>query len=152
MAGTISKRVEAFEAGKTFIIPQVKVKWAKLAEVDRKYEPMWSVDIILTPKQAEEFAEVGFNVKVDKDGDSYLKAKRKEVTRAGKKQDPPRVTVADGSAFSGTGVGNGSTLNVEVYAKYGEVRGNEYLSCYLNGVEVVDLIAFGSKENTDIPF
>ena len=83
---TIKKRVADFEEGKSYTIPDVKCKWAKVQDVDRKFEPMWSVDIVLNDKMAMDFQEVGYNVKKDKDGDWVMKCKRKEVTRNGKNQ------------------------------------------------------------------
>lgn len=147
---SIEKRVEKFEKGFSFTVPNVKVQWAKLQEVDRAYEPMWSVDMILDDKTADDFAKVGFNVVKNKDMDWKLKAKRKETTKGGKTQKPPWVKLEDGTTVTDE-VGNGSTCDVEVYAKYVTVSGKEYLSCYLNGVTVKDLVAFGRKVE-EVPF
>lgn len=150
MAGTISKRCAAFDNGKTFTIPAVKVQWLHLAEVDTAFNKrQWSLNVILSPKQAEEFKEVGFNVKVNKDGDSYIQPYKKETTSAGL-QKPPRVKMKDEGTSVGD-IGNGSVLNVEVYAKYMTINNTEMLVCYLNGVEVVELVEYKS-DDTEIPF
>ena len=146
----IKKRVEKFEKGYSFTIPNVKVQWAKLHEVDRAFEPMWSVDMILDDKTAAEFKEVGFNVQKNKDGDWKLKAKRKETTKAGKVQRPPKVTMEDGSKVEEE-VGNGSTCDVNVYCRYVTVMGKEYLTIYLNEIIVKDLVSFARKTET-VPF
>lgn len=147
----IKKRVAKFEKGFSFTVPNVKVQWAKLQEVDRAFEPMWSIDMLLDDKTAMEFKEVGFNVQKNKDGDWKLKAKRKETTKAGKTQKPPRVTMEEDGTRVEEEVGNGSTCDVEVYARYISVMGKEYLTCYLNSVVVKDLVAFGRKTE-EVPF
>lgn len=145
----IERRIADFEGkGKTFLIPGVKVKWAKVNEPDRMFEPKWKVDMVLNDKQAVDFKEVGYNVKKDKDGDWILTSSRKERTRAGAEMVPPKVT-KDGVPFKDN-IGNGSTCDITVKSNYIEVSGKEYLTCYLNEVDVVDLVEFNNV--SDMPF
>jgi hypothetical protein len=151
MAKGKKKLIEKFIKGDTFVLRNVKVKWAWLDpdRPDTKYEHCWRVDIILDDETEAILKSSGFNVKVDKDGDTIYRAKKKCKTRAGKSQRAPEVFSLDGRTRFTEIIGNGSTCNVEIFGKYHEVAGETHLSGYLNKIQVVDHIPYGGSTPFD---
>jgi hypothetical protein len=141
-----------FVEGAVLPLSNVKVKWAALQEPDTKFEPCWKIDIIITEEQANNLKAVGFKCRQDSDGDWILRAKKKVRTKSGKAQRAPLVVGRDGRTPITDNVGNGSLCNVNVYAKYVEVAGVTHLPCYLNEVQVIDLVPYsGSTGFKPIP-
>lgn len=130
---------DEFVEGSEFTLRNVKCKWASLITPDTRYEHKWKVDIILTKKLAESLKSVGFNVRTDKDGDQILRVIKKTRTKAGAPMEAPRVVARDGSTPFTERLGNGSTININIYAKYIEVSGETHLPAYINAVQVVEL-------------
>ena len=57
--------------------------------------------------------------------------------------NPPRVVGDDGETpVDGSKVGNGSIVNLNVYAKYWEVNGETFLPLRLNSVQIVKLVEY----------
>lgn len=142
-----------------------KVKWASVDKPNTKFEPVWTVDVILDEKLKKKVEAAGLKVKEDKDGDYILKIKRKVTGKKGP-IDPPEVTDADGNPFTKL-IGNGSECKVYFtiyeWASFG-TSGN---GAWLNRVEVLnhipyeDDVDFNSDDDTptkpddfddDIPF
>ena len=138
------KKIERFIKGDTIIFRNVPVKWAKLVEPDRPSwgGSFWKIDMLLSKKQAADFKKIGFNVKVNGDGEDYLTCTRKEVTTAGKTQKPPKVIDRDGMETD-ENIGNGSVCNLKVWCKYwSSPSGTEGLKPYLDAVQIVDLVEY----------
>ena len=140
------KRHERFE-GKGSVLPinGVKVKWAALQSPDTRYEHCWKVNLILSKEQAEKMMAVGFNVSQDKDGDYFLVAKKKCRTKEGKLQTAPLVVGRDGRTPFTEELGNGSTVNAQVFSKYVEVKGETWLTAYLNSVQVLEHVPYSGS-------
>lgn len=151
-----------FKETKEIRFNDVKVKWAKLVDPDRRYEPTWKIDIVLPKDDAAAYIEAGFNVRQDKQGDMVLQAKRKCETKNGVAMSPPEVYGRDGQSQFSDRIGNGSTCNLIC-------RAREYATgkvvLYLNAVQVVDWVeappmsTFGNVDDasaggtgTDAPF
>jgi hypothetical protein len=156
--------VDKFIEGEVFPLTNVPCKWASLKDPDTRFEHCWKVDLILTKEQAEKMKAVGFNVKQDSEGEWYLRAKKKTKTKSGTPLEPPRVVSRDGSTPFTERIGNGSILNVNIFAKYLEVNGKTHLPAYLNEVQVVEHVpysggpGFGNLDDNpdatpdDVPF
>ena len=155
---------DEFIDGDNFTLANVPVKWASLLKPDTRFEPCYKVDLILTKDQAERMAAVGFKIRTDKDGDKVLRVKKKTMTKSGTPMEPPSCVGPDGETVFTERVGNGSVLNVSIFAKYIEVSGTTYLPAYLNGVQVVNHVPYkgaadfadvsdsGSGQPADVPF
>lgn len=155
---------QEFVDGDEFTLTNVLCKWANLITPDTRYEHKWKIDIILTKKLAASLKSVGFNVRTDKDGDEILRVIKKTRTKAGSPMEAPRVVGLDGNTPFTERVGNGSKVNIKIYAKYIEVSGETHLPAYINAVQVVDLVPYkggsdfddltdgGSGVGDDVPF
>jgi hypothetical protein len=141
-----------FIEGKQFDLKNVKVQWCFLADPDTKFEHCWKLTARLEESLATPMKQAGFNVKSSKDfkdfkaGDDeyfYIECKSKCKTKEGKENKPPFVKGRDGRTdIDGSIVGNGSTCNVRIFARYAEVSGKLHLPAYLNGVQVVNLVEY----------
>ena len=140
---------DEFVDGAEFTLNNVKCKWANLITPDTRYEHKWKIDLILTKKLAESLKSVGFNVKTDKDGDQYLRVVKKTRTKSGTPMEAPRVVALDGSTPVTERIGNGSVVNIKIYAKYIEVSGQTHLPAYINAVQVVELEPYTGGSDFD---
>ena len=142
---------DEFVEGDEFTLSNVKCKWAALITPDTRYEHKWKIDLILTKKLAESLKSVCFNVRTDKEGDQILRVIKKTRTKGGTPMEAPRVVGLDGITPFAERIGNGSTVNIKVYAKYIEVSGQTHLPAYINAVQVVDLVPYkGGSDFDDI--
>jgi hypothetical protein len=143
---------QEFIDGMEFPINGVAVKWAYLDAPDTRFEHKYKVDLVLTKDQAEKMKAVGFKIKTDKDGDFVLTATKKTRTKGGKVMEAPRVVGRDGQTPFTEKVGNGSIINIKIFAKYTEVSGNTFLPAYINSVQVLSHVPFaGGFGNADDP-
>ena len=119
-----------------------KCKWAKVQSPDTTYVPQWSIDMVLEASVAQELEKLGLAVKTDKDGDMIIKVKRNVTAKSGKPNDPPEVVDSAGNPFTSL-IGNGSTVTVSMAIFEWTHAGRTGVTCYLNKVQVVDLVEFG---------
>ena len=142
--------VEEYIEGANFVLKDVPVKWAHVLEPDTKFEHAWKIDAILDKDMADSMAAAGFGVKESDDGEFSLTIKTKCKTKNGKDNRAPKVVGRDLAPFTEP-IGNGSVCNIKVWAKYIEVSGKTYLPAYLDGVQVVDHVAYDASgfENLD---
>ena len=144
------KTIDAkFTPGVAFMLKRVPIKWAALQSPDTAYEHKWKVNAILTSVQAEELKSAGFNIKIDKDGDSFLEVSSKVTKVDGSKNNPPRVVGSDGKTPFTQEPGNGSICNIQVFAKTWDKSGNNGIKSYLNGVQVVEHIPYAGGASFD---
>lgn len=143
----IKNRVEAFVEGQTFIIENVIVDWASVFKPNTRFRPEWSVQIRVPGDTVQKFFDVGFRLKQQPDGSYTLRARRYCRLDNGDELAPPEVVDADNNPWSETRglIGNGSLCNVMVRAKYTTYQGVEGLSCYLEGLQVINLVPYEAK-------
>lgn len=117
------------------------VKWACVQTPNEKYEPAWSVDVIVDSDKAKELHAQGLNVKKDKDGDIIFKVKQKVFRKDGARNQPPRVVDGDKQPVLSL-IGNGSVCNVQYRARPWEYAGDSGVSADLIAIQVVDLVPY----------
>ena len=139
------------------ILKDVKVEWAKLEDSnpDKGYQnagpDAWMIDVILSPKATLEWNTFGITspaIKVNKNGDSVVRIKRKVFWKSGDRKAP--VVVVDGQnmpfGIEDRGIGNGSLCNVQLTSFAWEGGGRSGVSAELVAVQVVSLIEFAKRE------
>jgi len=142
---------DEFKKGRVVTLPNLKVEWCYLVDPDLKFgKSQWCVDVRLPEDMAKSLKEVGFNVKYTgdkkkfKEGDElyyFLKCYRKTMTGKGP-LDPPKVLDAMAQPMDGKLVGNGSTCNVKIWAKYITVNEEVHLPARLTKIQVVELVEY----------
>ena len=131
-----------------FKLHNVEGFWCKVTEPDTQFEHKWSVDLHLTDAQATELKAVGFNVKDitnKKTGvvtPNVLKAVKKVKNKDGSENKAPTCVGPDGKTPFTEKIGNGSKLNLNLTAKAWFIQGQWSLSCYLDGVQVAELVEY----------
>jgi len=140
----VIKRVPDFDDGKTFIIENVIVDYSSVFRPNTKYRPEWAVVIRVPQHLQQEFYEVGFRLKQDPNGVVTLRAKRYVRLDDGTEMAPPVVVDCENNPWPESRglIGNGSRCNVKVRAKYTTYQGVEGLSCFLEGLQVLDHVPY----------
>lgn len=162
MAVEESKRDKRFISGENIVLKSVRVKWAHLHSPDTKYNPMYSVDVMLDADDSKELKGLGVNVRDSEDG-PWIKVLTYVTTKAGKKNRQPRVVGLDPKVPFTEEIGNGSICNILMWSKYVKVDGEWKLPTYLEAVQVIEHVPYTAGESsgfddlsdnksTDVPF
>jgi hypothetical protein len=140
----IINRVADFEEGQTFIIENVFVDFASVFHPNTKYRPEWACVIRVPQVMIQNFYEVGFRLKQNPDGVVTLRAKRYVRLDDGSEMQPPTIVDCDNNPWTEQRglIGNGSRCNVKVRAKYTTYQGVEGLSCFLEGLQILDHVPY----------
>jgi hypothetical protein len=140
----IIKRVNDFEEGSTFIIENVLIDYASVFKPNTRYRPEWAVVIRVPQNMIQEFYECGFRLKQDANGVVTLRSKRYVRLDDGTEMQPPSIVDCENNPWTEARglIGNGSRCNVKVRAKYTTYQGVEGLSCFLEGLQVLDHIPY----------
>ena len=140
----IVKRVPAFEDGHTFMIENVLVDYASVFRPNTTYRPEWAVVIRVPQAMIQEFYEVGFRLKQNPDGQVTLRAKRYVRLDNGEEMSPPEVVDCENNPWPESRglIGNGSMCTVKVRAKYTSYQGVEGLSCFLEGLQIIEHVPY----------
>jgi len=111
--------------------------WAHIQKPNTRFDPVYSIDLIVTPEVAQSLEQDGLTVKEDDRG-LVCVFKRKAFDKSGKPRPAPAVVDAKKQTFTGA-VGNGSVVNVQ-YRPYEWTFGNKKgVSADLIGVQVLEL-------------
>tara|TARA_R110000822_G_scaffold1244_8_gene5580 strand:+ start:1824 stop:2324 length:501 start_codon:yes stop_codon:yes gene_type:complete len=123
--------------------------WAQLVEPNTTFEPVWSLDLVLTPETLAIVQAEGLNVKNKGDdrGD-FVSLKRKVLKKDGSKKDAPSVTDSKLNTWNGnTLIGNGSEVNVKIQCFDYTYAGKSGRSADLVAVQVVNLVEYKRPES-----
>ena len=104
----------------------------------------YKMNALLSEGMAKDMKEIGFNVKKNKDGVSYIVCKRKQGLGR------PPVNSSDDTPIDPKIVGNGSLCDVHVTTYKVKVGGKVHLPCYLDEVTITELIEYtggGERES-----
>ena len=123
--------------------------WASIVTPNTKYQPEWSVDLVLDDAElVEKFRSTGHTVKTQKDGQETLKFKRRVNKAKGGQNNPPRLLDINKNPID-VQVGNGSKIAVQ-YSEYsGDYNGKPYFGLELKAVQVLDLVTYGGEDGSE---
>lgn len=124
-----------------------KAYWASVTTPNTKFEPVYSVNLVVDEDVAKEFSTKGFAVKQMQEGPSIV-IKRKVTDKKGSKNPLPKLLDLNGQPLDIL-VGNGSDVKVqyrewEVTNSYGNFKGLD-----LQGVKVMNLVPYGGAASSD---
>lgn len=125
-----------------------KCKWASVQQPNTKFEPCWTIDIILSDQQGKSLEKAGYKIKKDKDGDLIFKIKRKVASMKGKTFDPPTVVDREGNEFKKL-IGNGSEVKVKFTGYTWEASGDSGKSGWLDKVMVLNHVPYEEEDEED---
>ena len=125
-----------------------KCKWASVTKPNTKFEPQYTIDVIVSDAQKKNLENAGLTVKKDKDGDQILKVRRKVASMEGKPFDAPEVVDSAGNPFTKM-IGNGSKVQVQFGIYDWEAFGNAGKNAWLNKVTVLEHVPYEAEDEMD---
>lgn len=132
---------------------QGEAQWASVTKPNTKFEPVWTIDVIVDKEQANKLMEQCRSlvetkndklpsVKLDEEAGGYrVKIKQRCKSMNGEDMTPPKIIDNDGQPFTGN-IGNGSKVKVLFSIARTAYRNQYYISLYLRAVRVVELVPY----------
>ena len=124
------------------------VKWASITTPNTKFEPMYTVDLIVDEETANDFASRGHKIKQHDEGPAVV-IKRKVNGPNGVTRPAPRLLDKDKQEIN-VAVGNGSKVRVQFNEYSGEGKYGPYQGLDLQAVQLVDLIEYRSADGEEL--
>ena len=120
---------------------QGKAYWASITTPNTKFEPVFSINLLVDEDVAQSFASKGYGIKQMQEGPALV-IKRKVAQKNGKLNKVPKLLDSNNEELDGL-VGNGSEVKVqyrewETTNHYGSFKGLD-----LQAVQVLDLVPYG---------
>lgn len=124
------------------------VKWASITTPNTKFEPVYTVDLIVDEETANDFAARGHKVKQHDEGPALV-IKRKVNGPNGMIRPAPRLLDASKQEIN-TAVGNGSKVRVQFNEYSGEGKYGPYVGMDLQAVQVIDLVPYKGADGEEL--
>ena len=124
------------------------VKWASITTPNTKFEPVYTVDLIVDEDIANDFASRGHKVKQYDEGPALV-IKRKVNGPNGMIRPAPRLLDASKQEIN-TAVGNGSKVRVQYNEYSGEGKFGPYTGLDLQAVQVIDLVPYKGADGEEL--
>ena len=124
------------------------VKWASITTPNTKFEPVYTVDLIVDEETANDFASRGHKVKQHDEGPALV-IKRKVNGTNGMIRPAPRLLDASKQEIN-TAVGNGSKVRVQYNEYSGEGKFGPYTGLDLQAVQVIDLVPYKGADGEEL--
>ena len=121
--------------------------WASITTPNTRFEPVYSVNLVVEEKIADEFASRGHKVKQMDEGQAII-IKRKVNGANGRVRPAPRLIDTDKSDVS-VAVGNGSKVRVQYNEYEGEGQYGAYKGLDLQAVQIVDLVPYKNADGSE---
>ena len=123
-------------------------KWASITTPNTKFEPVYTVDLIVDQEIADDFAARGHKVKQHDEGPALV-IKRKVKGPNGMTRPAPRLLNTDKQEIN-VAVGNGSKVRVQFNEYSGEGKFGPYQGLDLQAVQVTDLVEYKSADGEEL--
>ena len=135
---------------RSIIVKDLTAKWCKVGGTDAPVNAFgskqWEMLIQTTdPKKVDELKSYGLNVKEGKDDDKgtfSVSCKRKGIKADGNVNTPVKVVDGKLQPIDGSNIGNGSTVNVNLWQYEYEAPGRKGIATSLTAVQVVNLVEY----------
>lgn len=144
------------------VLKNVKVEWASIQECDRKFQPVYRVDCIVSDEQMDEIQEAakklsskGIKFRKNDNGDNVFRVKRNEMRADGSLNKKPVCKGTVKSELTGqleditALVGNGSLCNVQYNLYAWENSFGSGVNADFNGMQVLDLVSYGAADGDE---
>ena len=117
--------------------------WASVTTPNTKFEPVYTVNLVVDDKTAKEFASKGHKIKQMDEGPSIV-IKRKVTDKSGKARPAPKLVDSEKQPFNEM-VGNGSRVKVQYHEwetsnQFGDFKGLDF-----QAMQVLELVAYGER-------
>ena len=121
--------------------------WASITTPNTRFEPVYTVNVVVDDDTANEFASRGHKVKQMDEGPAVI-VKRKVNGPNGRVRPAPRLLDSNKSELK-VAVGNGSKVRVQYNEYSGEGKFGPYIGLDLQAVQVLDLIPYKNDDGSE---
>ena len=125
-----------------------KAKYAFINEPNVRFEPTYTINLIVSDDEANDFASRGHNIKQLDDGPSVV-FKRKVDGPNGMKRSAPRLFDVEKNEVE-MKVGDGSEVRVQYNEYSGENKYGPYTGLDLQAVQIIDYVAPRSQDGDEL--
>ena len=122
--------------------------WASIKTPNTKFEPVYTVNLVVDEDTANDFASRGHKIKQMDEGPSII-IKRKVNGPNGMVRVAPRLLDVDKNEVN-YAVGNGSKIRVQYNEYEGENKYGPYTGLDLQAVQVLDLVEYRSEDGAEL--
>lgn len=121
--------------------------WASVTTPNTKYDPVYSVNLVVEDSVAEDFRSKGFTVK-DMDEGPAVVIKRKVNGPNGMIRQAPKLLDKNKNAMN-VSVGNGSLVKVQYKEWETTWNGTQYKGLDFQAMQVLDLIEYAAPDGEE---
>ena len=121
--------------------------WASVKTPNTKYEPTYSVNLVVADEVAEDFKERGFTVKSMEEGPAIV-LKRKVNGPRGMIREAPKLYDRMKNEID-CQVGNGSKVRVQYKEWESQRNGTTYRGLDFMAMQVIDLVAYAGDAGSE---
>jgi len=122
--------------------------WASIKTPNTKFEPVYTVNLVVDDDTANDFASRGHKIKQMDEGPSIV-IKRKVNGPNGMVRTAPRLLDAEKNEVNYS-VGNGSKVRVQYNEYEGENKFGPYSGLDLQAIQVLDLVEYRSEDGAEL--
>ena len=122
--------------------------WASIKTPNTKFEPVYTVNLVVDDDTANDFASRGHKIKQMDEGPSII-IKRKVNGPNGMVRVAPRLLDVDKQEVN-YAVGNGSKIRVQYNEYEGTNQYGDYKGLDLQAIQVLDLIEYRSEDGAEL--
>ena len=122
--------------------------WASIKTPNTKFEPVYTVNLVVDEDTANDFASRGHKIKQMDEGSSII-IKRKVNGPNGMVRVAPRLLDVDKNEVN-YAVGNGSKIRVQYNEYEGTNKFGDYKGLDLQAIQVLDLIEYRSEDGAEL--
>ena len=121
--------------------------WASITTPNTRFEPVYTVNVVVDDDTANEFASRGHKVKQMDEGPALV-IKRKVNGPNGMVRNAPRLLDVNKQDIN-VAVGNGSKVRVQYNEYSGEGKFGPYIGLDLQAVQVLDLVPYKNDDGSE---
>ena len=121
--------------------------WASITTPNTRFEPVYTVNVVVDADTANEFASRGHKVKQMDEGPAVI-VKRKVNGPNGRVRPAPRLLDSNKVELK-VAVGNGSKVRVQYNEYSGEGKFGPYIGLDLQAVQVLDLVPYKNDDGSE---
>jgi hypothetical protein len=121
--------------------------WASVTTPNTKFEPVYTVNLIVSDDVAESFRSRGFTIKDMEEGPALI-IRRKTYKKTGEPNQPPKLVDRNKNPID-TNVGNGSRVKVHYNEWESTWNGTVYKGLDFKGMQVLELVEYGVADGDE---
>ena len=122
--------------------------WASITTPNTRFEPKYSIDLVVDNDMAQALTNEGYKVKFDKEEGPTITMKRNVNGPNGMIRKPPTLLDKDKNKLDCL-VGNGSKVRVQARPWEMTRNGQDFKGLELQAVQVLDLVQYSSGDGDE---